>query len=215
MPPRTVLCFGDSNTHGTMAMTSATDRRRLAKAERWPSVMARALPTDWEVITEGHPGRTAVWDDPVEGTHKNGLRSLHAVLETHRPIDLVIVMLGTNDLKARFGLPAYDIALGLQRLSTEILQSDCGPDKTAPHVLLAAPVSVEEVGALRHVFAGATPKSRALPDLLRNVADANGLGFVDLNTVARVDPVDGVHLNTEAHGAIGALMAETVSRLLN
>ena len=146
MTPRTVLCFGDSNTHGTVAMATATDRRRHAKADRWPSVMASNLSKNWEVIAEGHPGRTSVWDDPIEGLHKNGARALQAILETHRPIDLVILMLGTNDQKARFGASAHDIALGVQRLAVEVLRSDCGPDSTAADVLLAAPVAVQEVG---------------------------------------------------------------------
>ncbi len=177
--------------------------------------MASALPVDWEVIAEGHPGRTAVWDDPIEGMHKNGARTLHAILESHRPIDLVILMLGTNDLKARFGLTAYDIALGVQRLVAEILRCDSGPNATAPKVLLAAPVAVQEVGALQHVFAGAAPKSRALPDLLRDVADRHQSGFVDLNTVVHVDPVDGIHLDIGAHAAIGGAMAVAVADHFN
>ncbi|MEO1779145.1 MAG: GDSL-type esterase/lipase family protein [Pseudomonadota bacterium] len=211
MAPRTVLCFGDSNTHGTVAMTSMTDRRRHPKADRWPSVMAHALPDDWEVIAEGHPGRTAVWDDPIEGVHKNGARVLQALLETHRPIDLVILTLGTNDLKARFGLGAHDIALGLQRLVIDILRGDCGPKGVAPAVLLAAPVAVQEVGVLQHIFAGAAPTSRALPDLLRDVAARQHTGFIDLSAVAQVDPVDGIHLDTAAHAAIGAAMARAVT----
>ncbi|MCG6902110.1 MAG: SGNH/GDSL hydrolase family protein [Rhodobacter sp.] len=209
---RSILCFGDSNTHGTRAMRHISDRRRFDMAMRWPSVMAAALGKGFEVIAEGHPGRTAVFDDPVEGKHKNGLRVLPALLESHRPIDLVIVMLGTNDLKARFGVPASDIALGLERLVRLIAQSDAGPDGTAPRVLLAAPVPVEEVGFLGDIFAGGAVKSRTLPALLRAVADRQGCGFVDLGTVAAVDPVDGIHLDAGAQAAIGKTMAGVVQR---
>ena len=140
MVPRTVLCFGDSNTHGTLAMRDGADRRRLGKADRWPSVMAEELGADWDVIAEGHPGRTTVFRDPIEGAHKSGLLALPTILESHRPLDLVIVILGTNDLKTRFGLTAHDIALGVQRLALEIRQSDSGPEGQPPQVLLAAPV---------------------------------------------------------------------------
>ncbi|WP_299767832.1 GDSL-type esterase/lipase family protein [uncultured Tateyamaria sp.] len=215
MPPRTVLCFGDSNTHGTIGMTTATDRRRHDKPDRWPSVMARSLPQDWDIIPEGHPGHTAVWDDPIEGIHKNGARALHAILESHRPVVLVILLLGTKDLKSRFGLSAHDIALGLQRLVTEILGSDSGPNSHAPGVLLAAPIVVQEVGVLKEAFAGAGPKSAALPALLKNVASRHGTGFIDLNDVAYVDPVDGVHLCAGAHAAIGAAMAKAVANQMN
>ena len=213
MAHRTILCFGDSNTHGTMAMRDLTDRRRFPKEQRWPSVMAAALGEAWEVIAEGHPGRNAVFDDPVEGEHKNGLRVLPALLETHRPIDLVIVMLGTNDLKARFSAPASDISIGLERLVLAIKGSFEGPENRAPGVLLASPVPIEEVGFLGDMFAGGAAKSRALPPLLTAVAKRQRVGFVDLATVAEVDEVDGIHLTAEAQAAIGAAMADAVRRM--
>ncbi len=212
MQLRTVLCFGDSNTHGTMAMRTVTDRRRLPRSERWPSVMAAALGEGWEVIPEGHPGRTAVLDDPIEGVHKNGLRSLQTLLESHRPIDLFIIMLGTNDLKARFGVSARDISLGLQRAASEVLRSDCGPDDLAPDLLLAAPVRAMETGIFDDVFAGAAAKSAALPAFLFDVADRLEAGFIDLNDVASVDPVDGIHLDASAHAKIGNAMAGAVKK---
>lgn len=212
MSARTVLCFGDSNTHGTMAMRTATDRRRHPKEERWPTVMAEALGDGWDVVAEGHPGRTTVFDDPIEGTHKNGSRALMAILESHRPIDLVILMLGTNDLKYRFGVSAHDIALAVQRLVAEVRRSDCGPGGAAPEVLIAAPVAVRETGIFTEVFAGGAAKSAQLPDLLEGVARRQEVSFADLNAVASVDPVDGVHLTAEAHAAIGALLAQAVQR---
>ena len=177
--------------------------------------MADLLPPDWDIIAEGHPGRTAVWDDPIEGLDKNGARTLHAILESHRPIDLVILALGTNDLKSRFALSAHDIALGLQRLATEVLRSDNGPDSQAPGVLLAAPVAVQETGIFKDIFAGGAEKSAALPAWLREMAARNGTGFIDLNDVATVDPIDGIHLDATAHAAIGAAMAKAVAAQLN
>ncbi|MDJ0824586.1 MAG: SGNH/GDSL hydrolase family protein [Rhodobacter sp.] len=210
MTGRTILCFGDSNTHGTMAMRDLTDRRRFPKDQRWPQVMAAALGDGWEVIAEGHPGRNAVFDDPVEGEHKNGLRVLPALLETHRPIDLVIVMLGTNDLKARFSVPASDIAIGLERVVTAIGASDAGPDGAAPRVLVAAPVPIEETGFLAPMFEGGAAKSRALAPLLQDMATRQAAGFVDLAAVAEVDAVDGIHLGAAAQAAVGAALAGAV-----
>jgi lysophospholipase L1-like esterase len=214
MPQRSILCLGDSNTHGTRAMRHMGDRRRLAPAERWPWVMAAALGPDWDVIAEGHPGRTTVHEDPIEGVHKSGLRALPTLLESHRPLDLVIVMLGTNDLKARFGLTAHDIALGVRRLALDIARSDSGPDGAAPRILLAAPVSALETGCFVDIFGGAAAKSAALPGCLADVAQADGFGFVDLNAVAKVDPVDGIHLDQTAHAAIGAHVAQAVTALM-
>lgn len=204
------MCFGDSNTHGTLAMHDPADRRRLPAAHRWTSVLASGLGEGFEVIAEGHPGRTAVFDDPVEGEHKNGLRILPAILESHRPIDLVIVLLGTNDLKARFSVPASDIALGLERLLSAIGKSDAGPDSRAPLVLLAAPVPIQETGFLGSMFAEGAAKSRALGALLQAVATRQGAAFIDLGTVAQVDPTDGIHMTADAHAAIGTAMTKAV-----
>lgn len=195
-------------------MATPTDRRRHPKADRWPSVLAAHLGPDWDVIAEGHPGRTSVLDDPIEGAHKNGLRALLSLLESHRPIDLVIVMLGTNDLKARFNLSANDIALCIQRLVVDIRYSDTGSNGQAPNVLLAAPVIATETGIFVDIFAGAAEKSKALPDKLRNVAMQQQVGFVDLNTVASIDPVDGIHLDAAAQAAIGSAMARAMTDLM-
>lgn len=172
--------------------------------------MARELGVDWDVIPEGHPGRTAVFDDPIEGVHKNAMRSLHAILESHRPLDLVMVMLGTNDLKARFCVSAHDVALGIQRVVTEIGRSDCGPDGQAPKVLVVAPVVVIETGIFTEIFAGAAEKSAALAVVLRDFADRQNAEFFDSNEVSCVDPVDGIHLDTEAHARIGRAAAKAV-----
>ncbi len=214
MTDRTILCFGDSNTHGTLAMRSAVDRRRFPPDQRWPNIMATALGANYEVIAEGHPGRNAVFDDPVEGAHKNGLRALPVLLESHRPIDLVTIMLGTNDLKARFSVPVSDIATGIDRLVMEILHSDAGPKSMAPKVLVAAPVPIIETGFLAEMFAGGTVKSHALGGHLRALAKRRRVGFVDLAEVAEVDPVDGIHLDAEAQAAIGAAMARAVQGYL-
>ncbi len=212
---RTVLCFGDSNTHGSPAMSWIGESKRFERAGRWPNVMARILGAGWEVIAEGQPGRNSVFDDPVEGEHRNGLRVLPALLETHRPVDLVIVALGTNDLKARFSVPASDIALGLERLVTVIRTSGAGPDLAPPRVLLSAPAPIEEVGFLGDMFVGGAAKSRALPPLLAEVARRQEVAFIDLGCVVEVDPVDGIHLTSEGQAAVGAAMAEAVENLFN
>ncbi|MAQ81977.1 MAG: hydrolase [Maritimibacter sp.] len=212
---RTILCFGDSNTHGTRALRFLNDRRRHAKADRWPSVMAGALGAGWDVIAEGHPGRTAVFDDPIEGVHKNGMRALPALLETHLPVDLVIVMLGTNDTKTRFSATSFDIAKGLEKVARTILASDAGPDGAAPRVLLAAPVPVIEVGPIAPMFVGAQTKSTELAGHLEAAASRLGVGFIDLAPVAQADPVDGVHLTADAQAAIGRAMADAVQQIFS
>ena len=210
---RTILCFGDSNTHGSKAMRHPEDRRRFSRAERWPGIMADHLSENWTVIEEGLPGRTSVFDDPIEGAHKNGMRTLKALLETHRELDLVIVMLGTNDLKRRFSVSASEIAQGVERLVVEIQASGVGRDGASPHVLLVSPVPIEEVGILAEMFAGGRAKSEALGASLAAVAERRNVPLIDLADVTSVDPVDGVHLDQDAHRAIGQAIARAVEAI--
>lgn len=210
---RSVLVFGDSNTHGTVPMESLSDIRRYPRGTRWPDIMAAELGADWDVVAEGHPGRTSVFDDPVDGVHKSGLRVIASLLESHRPLDLVIVMLGTNDTKARFAFSAIDIAHGILRLADTILRSTAGPENGAPRVLLAAPVPILETGCLAQMFAGGAARSQALAAELATVARALGTGLIDLAPVAEVSPVDGIHLAPEAHEAVGRAMADAVREM--
>ncbi|WP_298435364.1 SGNH/GDSL hydrolase family protein [uncultured Jannaschia sp.] len=204
----TILVFGDSNSHGTRPFARLGQLDRHPPEARWPMVMGRALGT--EVICEGHPGRTTVHDDPIEGAHKNGLRVLPALLESHRPIRLVIVMLGTNDCKARFGLRGWDIAAGAGRLAQVVQGSTSGPDGGAPDVMLVAPVPLEEAGVLAEMFQGGRARSRAIAPALREMAEGLGCGFFDAGRMAEVDPLDGVHMDGAAQVAIGLAMADAV-----
>ena len=208
--PSVVLCYGDSNTHGSIAMRDPDDRRRLPRGARWPGVLSAALGAGWQVIEEGHPGRTTVHDDPVEGAHKNGLAMLRAVLETHRPIDTVVLMLGTNDLKARFAVPAADIARSLDRLIAVVATSEAGPAGAAPGMLLIAPAPISETGCLGAMFAGGAAKSRQLGALVSAQAEKHDIPFIDAARHAQVDPTDGIHLDAPGHAALGRAVADAL-----
>lgn len=206
---RTLMCFGDSNTHGTLPMRDLGGLGRFHRRHRWTTLLQAALP-DWEVIAEGHPGRTTLHDDPVEGPHRNGLRVLPALLETHRPLDAVLIMLGTNDLKQRFSVNAGDIALSVERLVHEIRASGCGPMGGAPAVLVVAPPPIEEAGCLAEIFAGGAAKSRHLGARLAEMAARNGLPFLDAADLIRVSAVDGIHYENEANPVLASAFAEAV-----
>lgn len=208
---RTLLCYGDSNTHGTKPMPDLGFQGRFARDERWTARLARLLP-GWEVIAEGHPGRTTVHDDPVEGAHRNGLTVLPAILESHRPVDVVALMLGTNDLKERFSVNAMDIALSLERLVRVIRASGCGPDGRAPEVLLIAPPPILETGCLAGIFAGGAAKSQALGAAVAAAAGRLGVAFLDAGAVVKVSPVDGIHYDAAANPALAEAVAEIIAR---
>lgn len=208
---KTILLFGDSNTHGTLPVPDLGSSDRYSRDDRWTTRLANLL-ADWEVITEGHPGRTTVHDDPIEGAHRNGLTVLPALLESHQPIDVVLVMLGTNDLKQRFSVNAGDIALSLERLVRVILTSAAGPNGSAPGVLLVAPPPIVEVGCLAGMFAGGAAKSQALTVEIAAAASRAGVPFLDAGQVVAVSPIDGIHYGPEANQPLATAIAAAIGQ---
>lgn len=213
MSERIVLAYGDSNTHGTVPMAELEDTGRFGASERWPGVCAAALGAGWRVIEEGLPGRTTVHADPIEGAYKNGLAFLPAVLETHRPVDLVVLMLGTNDLKQKFNVPPVEIGESIGLLLETLARSTMGPAGAPPRVLLVAPAPVDELGCLGEMFTGAAEKSRRLAPLYAARAARHGADFLDAGTVIAVSPVDGIHFDADAHAALGRAIAEKIAAM--
>ncbi len=207
---RTILCFGDSNTHGTRPMPDLAGAGRFGHEARWPSVMGRALGSGYEVIAEGHPGRTTVHDDPMEGAHRNGIRVLPALLESHKPLDMVLLKLGTNDLKNCFHVSAADIAFCLDRLIRLIRASGAGREGGAPDVLVIAPPPILEVGCLAEMFAGGAGKSHDLAAAIGAMARRLNAGFLDAGQIIAVSPVDGIHYEAEAQVKLGLAMADAL-----
>lgn len=207
---RTILCFGDSNTHGTKPMATLKGAGRFGHDARWPSVMGAALGTGFEVINEGHPGRTTVHDDPMEGPWRNGMTVLPALLESHKPLDMVILKLGTNDLKNCFHVSPADIAFCLDRLVRLIQGFGAGPDGGAPAVLVVAPPPILEVGCLAEMFAGGQAKSHQLAVAIGAMTMRMGVGFFDAGGVIQVSPVDGIHYEATAQVTLGLALAGAV-----
>ena len=207
---RTVLCYGDSNTWGFDPET----RERFPEETRWPGVLRRELGDGYLVVEEGLPGRTTVWGDPIEGAHKNGRAYLRPCLESHRPIDLVTVMLGTNDLKARFALSASDIAQGAASLAEMALTSGCGPEGGAPVVLLIAPPPLGRLTELAGMFEGATEKSLGFSLHYKHFAEGCGCEFMDAAEFIVSSDVDGIHFDAEEQRKLGGAVASRVEGLL-
>ena len=205
----TVLVFGDSNSHGTTPLEMLGQFGRYPRGTRWPDVMAAALGPQVEVITEGLPGRTTVHDDPVEGGMRSGMAVLPAILHSHAPIDLMLILLGTNDLKPRFSVTAHEIARSVERLGRVALAEGVVRD-----LILIAPVPVTESGVLAEVFAGAEATQVGLSGHIRDAATRLSAGFVEAGLHIAVSPTDGVHWEAEAHATFGAVMTEAVQARL-
>ena len=202
---KTILCYGDSNTWGYIPGSG----ERYPYDVRWPGVMQGELGKDFMVIEEGCSGRTTVWDDPIEGD-KNGKSYLPACLYSHHPIDLVIIMLGTNDLKMRFSLSAYDIAEGIGTLTEMALKSGCGPKRGAPEVLILIPPPVQEVNDFAEMLSGGRQKSLKLPKHIQRLAQELGVDFMDTAEIVEVSQVDGVHFEAPDQTKLGKAVAAKV-----
>ena len=205
---RTVLCYGDSNTWGYDPAT----RERFPPHVRWTGVLATLLGAEYRVIEEGLNGRTTRWDDPIE-PGRNGLTSLRPCIDSHQPLDLIIIMLGTNDLKRRFDLSASDIAQSAAALANMAWRFVHGPDGSHAEVLLVAPPAVSTLTEFDQMFDGAREKSRQFSRYYRLAAGWYDLPFFDAGAVIVSSEKDGIHFDPEEHRKLGEALADEVHRL--
>ena len=205
-----IMCFGDSNTWGYDSETTG----RFPYEARYASVLQTGLGPDFLVIPEGLNGRTTVWDDPVEGD-KSGRRHLPMLLESHKPIDLVTIMLGSNDLKHRFGLSAYDIARAAGTLVENVQTGADGPNDGPPKVLLIAPPKVTWLcDDFAPMFEGAIETSANFPSAYRKTAEDYGCHFFDAGEVVRLPDLDGIHLDRQNHQDLGEALVDVVREVM-
>ena len=207
-----ILCYGDSNTWGCIPLQGPEPARRYPPGARWPSVLRRELGDGYWIVEAGLNGRTTVWDDPLE-PHRNGRKLLLPTLLTHQPLDLVIIMLGTNDLKRRLNASAAEIAEGAGMLVDVVAASGCGPDGRAPQSLLVCPPPIAEVDQFDDEFEGGAKKSRQLAGHFAAIAAQRSCAFFDAGALISSSDVDGIHLDEPQHAVLGVAIAERV-RLL-
>jgi lysophospholipase L1-like esterase len=204
-----ILCFGDSNTWGWDPHT----KERYDSTARWPGIFQKELGIEYHVIEEGLNGRTTAWEDPIE-LYKRGTDHLPPLLETHRPLDLVIIMLGTNDLKMRFSVSAYDIAHGIGTLIQIVNNSGSGRDEEPPKILILSPPPLGKLTEYEEMFTDGMEKSKRFAKRYKEIADEYSCEFFDTSTVIKTSDLDGVHLEKEAHAALGKAVAGVVKRLM-
>jgi lysophospholipase L1-like esterase len=210
---KSILCYGDSNTWGCIPLPGPDPASRFPPATRWPGVLRRELGDGYWIVEAGLNGRTTVWNDPLE-PHRNGRKLLLPTLLTHQPLDLVIIMLGTNDLKHRINASAAEIAAGAGMLVDIVAASGCGPDGRAPQTLLVCPPPIAEVDQFDDEFEGGAEKSRRLAGHYSAAAAARSCAFLDAGSVISSSDVDGIHLEEPEHERLGLAVAEHVRLLL-
>lgn len=208
-----LMCFGDSNTHGTPPITERGVYARFDAATRWPTCAAAQLGQAWALVEEGLPGRTTCFDDPMMGDHMNAVIGLRIALNSHGPLDYMTLMLGTNDVKARFGASAERIVAGIAGLVDMALAPDMAARHPGLKILLIAPPPVQELGPLAGEFIGAAAKGQALAPLLATYAATRGLGFLDAGRVLQTSVTDGIHYTPEGHAALATAVAAALTAL--
>lgn len=209
-PHRVILCFGDSNTHGY----NAENNGRFSEEERWPCLLGSYLGKDFRIIEEGLNGRTTVFDDPLsEGL--SGLQYLYPCMMTHKPIDLLIIMLGTNDTKERFNATPENSAKGIECLVRKAEQTtDAWRNK--PDILLVAPPPIASGYETPRVFGEmgkkCVEKSKFLAPLFKEVADRLGYRFLDAGTIdeMKMNQIDYMHLTVKSHCLLAKKLAEII-----
>ncbi|MCP1110353.1 SGNH/GDSL hydrolase family protein [Ohessyouella blattaphilus] len=208
---KSILCYGDSNTYGLMPDL----KNRYPRDIRWTGVLQQLLGGEHYVIEEGLGGRTTIWDDPIEG-NKNGKKYLLPCLDSHKPLDLVIVILGTNDLKRRFSLTSYDVALSMGNLLDSISATNAGVDEKSPKVLLVAPVPMKDVDneVMNLIFENSEERSKKLVDYFKAIAKSKEVEFLDVSDKVEISKEDGVHYSARGHRQMAELVAKKIREIL-
>ncbi len=212
-----ILCFGDSLTWGWVPDAEGAPTERFARDQRWTGVLADELGDGYVIIEEGLSARTTTAEDPTD-PRLNGSKYLPSSLASHLPLDLVIIMLGTNDTKAYFNRTPLDIALGMSVLVTQVLTSGGGVGTVypAPKVLVVAP---PPLAPLPHpwfqlIFDGGHAKSAALPEVYSAMASFVKVPFFDAGSVISTDGVDGIHFTEQNNRDLGVALAQQVRTVL-
>lgn len=210
---RRIVCFGDSNTWGFDAKTMG----RFPEGVRWTSLIAKLLGDEFQVVEEGLSGRTSVVDDPLfEGL--NAFNYIHPCLMSHAPLELVVIMLGTNDTKERFHLTAYNIAQGIARLAQKAKNTPAGQNGTNTKVLVIAPPPIgkeyfdKEVG--KSMGKGCDGKSEEFPMYLNELLQIQGTEFLDTKGIVSMNKIDYMHLDEQGHEILARLVLNKIKNIL-
>lgn len=213
MMKKRILCFGDSNTWGY-------DPRggRYDEETRWPMRMAKLLGEEYIVVEEGFNGRTCVYDDPIEGGYKSGAAYLPPCLMSHNPLDLVVIMLGTNDTKRRFNLTPMTIGEGMMQLIrlTRLYATDRSgnPSKI---LVVAPPPILDSLMRSRHgecFGEQAIGVSKGLAAEYARISKLLRCEFFDAASWAEVSAIDAVHLTREGHAGLAEGLARKIQQIL-
>ncbi|MFH0906198.1 MAG: GDSL-type esterase/lipase family protein [archaeon] len=201
-----VLCYGDSNTWGYIPIGIGKKRYNITK--RWPGKLQKKLGKNYEVIENGLPGRTTMFDDPrPDFPERNGLKTLPIILETNLPLDYVIIMLGTTDTKEMLNLKVEEIVNGINKLIRLVKDFKKLENTKAPKIIIIAPPIInEEAKFASNLFKGATDKSKKIIKLYKKLCTKENVIYIDSSKEIIVDKNDGIHFDETNHKKLANLI---------
>ena len=196
-----ILCFGDSNTWGY----NPNKTGRFDEKTRWTGLLQQKLGPEYHIIEEGLCGRTTVFQDELRESRR-GLDMIGVTVEMHNPLDLVIIMLGTNDCKTRYNASAGTIAKGLEQVITKAQKSSSHPFRLfVISPILLAP-GVGDPGFDPEFNKGSELVSQNLATEYKKIAVRYHADFLDAASVANASETDRQHLDALGH----RLLAEAI-----
>lgn len=214
-----IVCYGDSNTWGFKPKKECGENwnMRFDENTRWTGVLQQLMGGEYKIIEEGLNGRTSAFDDPQDDT-RNGLKYIATCMQTNMPIDMVIVMLGTNDVKSFFPYTPYVVANGFGRIVKEIRKIDYGKNGKIPEVLVVSPIAINEDAAKGWIGGefgmDSVKKNAELPVYLEKVAREQGAHFFNIGAYVTADPADGIHMNEQGHRIMAEKMFAQVKNII-
>ncbi len=223
---KTILCYGDSNTNGCNPLCDIRDWETVGKEKvpvryerkvRWTGVLQKILGDDYYVIEEGLPGRTFVYDDAVL-PYRSGKDYIRPCMMSHAPIDLLVVMLGTNDAKALFGSNEYSFAVGMEEFLKIVKDPSLWEPDQEIKILLIAPPPIGDAIETSPYYGmfdeGSVALSKKFAELYRKIAMVQGCYYLNAGDYAQPDPGDSIHFSVEDHRKLAEGIAVKIKEIL-
>ena len=220
---KTILCFGDSNTWGFIPTDEMPDFSKIANnrypwEKRWPGVLQSLLGDGYRVIENGLNGRTTFFDDPLAG-FRNGADAVDICMLMNMPVDLLVIMLGCNDVKIQFHATPFLIAGGLEKIITNVKLGGYGPGGDDPEILVISPVSlldnIEQTWLVNEFDAGSLKRDKGLAEAFKAVAERNGCHFMNAADYAEASPLDALHMDDAGLKKLAEAVYKKTKSILN
>lgn len=206
-----ILCYGDSNTWGYIP----GDKGRYDDSTRWPGVLQHELGERYRVFEEGHCGRTTVFDDPTDPT-RNGRKTLPDIIRKYPPLNLIILMLGTNDLKSHYSASTLDSCKGLESLIEIIRTAYALSDHKIPEILIICPPPFADMSTspFKDKYTGGEVKSYQLAETIKSYFKSSEFHIFAAGEYVSSSPADGIHLEAKEQIKLGKAISTKISSIL-